>query len=130
MDNRLQSGLYSQRRELKGKKVSFGMSAPKVLQKNPVKILEALLLKFLPILIKHSCFCYLRFLKLLSKKKKKDSTVKATFKTIARNFQILLSALPLEAIMGWIIGLATFFFIFYKIKDKNSKEYSERNPII
>lgn len=130
MDNRLQSGLYSQRRELKGKKVSFGMSAPKVLQKNPVKILEALLLKFLPILIKHSCFCYLWLLKLLSKKKKKDSTVKATFKTIARNFQILLSALPLEAIMGWIIGLATFYFIFSKIKDKNSKEYSERNPII
>lgn len=64
------------------------------------------------------------------KKKKKDSTVKATFKTIARNFQILLSALPLEAIMGWIIGLATFYFIFSKIKDKNSKEYSERNPII
>lgn len=64
------------------------------------------------------------------KKKKKDSTVKATFKTIARNFQILLSALPLEAIMGWIIGLATFYFTFSKIKDKNSKEYSERNPII
>lgn len=33
MDNRIQSGLHSQRRELKGKKVSFGMSAPKVLQK-------------------------------------------------------------------------------------------------
>lgn len=56
-------------------------------------------------------------------KKEKDSTVKSTFKMIARNFQILLSALPLEAVVGWIIGLATFFYIFSKIKDKNSKEY-------
>lgn len=61
-------------------------------------------------------------------KKEKESTVKSTFKMIARNFQILLSALPLEAVMGWIIGLATFFLYFLKLKIKTQRSTEKEIP--
>lgn len=67
--------------------------------------------------------------KATSKKKKiKDSTVKSTFKMIARNFQILLSALPLETVVGWIIGLATFFLYFLKLKIKTQRSTEKEIP--